>query len=107
MYKRIGPRIKWFSKAMCFLGIIASIIAAISVGSNTKDGSSAFVLAIATLVGGCLMAWIGTWITYAIGDTNEKITWLVQQKGWKEDNEINDIMAEAAKSREKILRKKL
>ena len=54
--------------------MVGSVIAAIVMWANHLVGAG-----FGTLIGGCLSAWIGSWVIYCIGDTNVKTTELTEQ----------------------------
>ena len=74
MYSNIGAKVKGLAVFVCVIGIVGSLIAAIVMWANDLVGAG-----FCTLIGGCLSAWIGSWVVYCIGDTNVKTTELTEQ----------------------------
>ena len=74
MYSNIGAKVKGLAVFVCVIGIVGSLIAAIVMWANDLVGAG-----FGTLIGGCLSAWIGSWVVYCIGDTNVKTTELLQK----------------------------
>ena len=74
MYSNIGAKVKGLAVFVCVIGIVGSLIAAIVMWANDLVGAG-----FGTLIGGCLSAWIGSWVVYCIGDTNVKTTELTEQ----------------------------
>ena len=69
MFDNIGSKVKGLAIFACVAGIIGSLIGAIVLWANGFVGAG-----FGTLIGGCLFAWIGSWVIYCIGDTNVRIT---------------------------------
>ena len=74
MYNNIGGKVKGLAKFICTIGMLGSLAGAIYLWVNEKTA-----LGFAVLGGGWLVAWIGSWIIYCIGDINEKVTELQEQ----------------------------
>ena len=74
MYNNIGNKVKGLAIFVCVIGMVGSVIAAIVMWANHLVGAG-----FGTLIGGCLSAWIGSWVIYCIGDTNVKTTELTEQ----------------------------
>ena len=77
MFENIGGKIKDLAVLVCWIGIIASIIAAVVLCSA---GSIGFGLAV--LIAGGLSSWIGSFAAYALGEiteNSEKQTAMIKQ----------------------------
>ncbi len=74
MFDNIGNKVKGLAIFACAVGIIGSLIGAIVLWVNGLIGAG-----FGTLFGGCLSAWIGSWVIYCIGDTNVRTTELERQ----------------------------
>ncbi len=75
MFNNVGKKIKLLAKAICWIGIIVSIIAAI-VMFIVSDGGwyVGFVFAgVIILVVGPLLSWIGSFFMYGFGELIDKI----------------------------------
>lgn len=70
MFDHIGSKIKTLAAVICWLGIAASVIAAISIWATTH----AFFSGLITLVCGCLGSWIGSFTLYGFGELVENST---------------------------------
>lgn len=80
MYDNIGNKIKSLATAMCVIGIICSIITGIVIIANAKTegyyysysksawNGTLVATGIAVMVLGSIASWIGSWVTYAIGE---------------------------------------
>lgn len=76
MFDNIGGKIKSVAKAICWIGIIASIIIGFVMLVQDDDTALAGVL---ILVLGSLGSWIGSFVTYGFGQLVENSDILVQQ----------------------------
>lgn len=71
MFDNVGDKIKGVAKVFCWLGIIVSVLVGIvlmMVGVNTRNGEMTFIVGIVITVVGSLLSWIGSLITYGIGE---------------------------------------
>ena len=68
MYNNIGGKVKALAIVEMIVGTLGSLITAIVLWAN-----DAVLAGFLVLIGGFLVSWIGSWITYAIGDTNETV----------------------------------
>jgi len=75
MFNNIGSKIKGWAVFCCILGMVASVIGAVVIWVSRMG----FFYGLSILVFGCLGSWMGTWVLYAIGDTNEKVTFLISR----------------------------
>ena len=71
MFENIGGKIKALAKVICWIGIIASIIAAISVWAAGDRWNPTFFPGLLILVAGCLGSWLGSFFTYGLGELIE------------------------------------
>jgi ribosomal protein L40E len=69
MFNNIGKKVKGLAIVVCVIGMNGSLVGAIILWANELVGAG-----FSTLIGGCLSAWIGSWVTYCVGDTNAKLT---------------------------------
>ena len=74
MFDNIGNKVKGLAIFACVVGMVGSLIGAIVLWSNGLIGAG-----FGTLIGGCLSAWIGSWVVYCIGDTNARTSELQEQ----------------------------
>lgn len=74
MYNNIGNKVKGLAIFVFVIGAIGSLVSAIVMWA-TDNVTAGF----GVLIGGCLSAWIGSWVIYCIGDTNVKTTELTEQ----------------------------
>ena len=71
MFDDIGEKVKGLAKAICWIGIIGSIIAGIfywSYASKLHAGFTGFLVGLGIIVGGALLSWIGSLTIYALGE---------------------------------------
>ena len=69
MFENVGSKVKALAVIVLFLGIISSIIGAIIIWASRIEG--AFLRGLLTLALGCFGSWLGTVVTYAIGQAAE------------------------------------
>ena len=69
MFENVGSKVKALAVIVFFLGIIGSIICAIIIWASRIEG--AFLRGLLTLALGCFGSWLGTVVTYAIGQAAE------------------------------------
>ena len=74
MYNNIGSKVKGLAIFVLVIGAIGSLVSAIVMWA-TDNVAAGF----GVLIGGCLSAWVGSWVVYCIGDTNVKTTELLQK----------------------------
>ncbi len=74
MYHNIGSKVKALAVFTFAVGVIASLIGAIIMWV-----SDLIAAGFGELIAGCIAAWIGSWVVYCIGETNEKTTELQKQ----------------------------
>ena len=85
MYKNIGAKCTRLATVCCVFGIIASVIGGIGlIASNMIPAD------ILTIIIGSLFSWVSSFVLYAIGDTNTKVTWLAKNKGWRDDGVLQN-----------------
>ena len=72
MYKNVGRKIKTLASVLTWIGIVASVIAAIVcfvAASKTTYGSGMYIAyGIAVLVIGCLASWLSNLVLYGFGE---------------------------------------
>lgn len=81
MWNNIGRKVQKLAKFVCWFGIIASsisgiitIISGIQMLSNryyTNAGWPQILIGAGIIVVGSLLSWMGSWVTYAIGEAAE------------------------------------
>lgn len=69
MFDNIGGKIKALAKAVCWIGIIASIIAGIVTMSLDEDMAG---IGLVIILVGCLFSWVGSFFAYGFGELIEK-----------------------------------
>ena len=77
MFKNMGGKIKGWTKFVCWMGIIISILAGIGMaiaGVQAGDEAAAIVSGIAVAVVGFLISWIGSFVAYGFGEMVENST---------------------------------
>ena len=71
MFDNIGNKIKGVAEFFCWLGIICSIllgIVLVAAGINMPNGGVTAIIGIVVMVVGSFMSWVGSLITYGIGE---------------------------------------
>lgn len=74
MFNNIGRKIKTFAKVMCWIGIIASVVAGLAMiaGSSSSYAPAAGIVAgILTAVMGSLFSWVGSFMLVGFGELVE------------------------------------
>lgn len=75
MFNNVGAKVKGLAKFICIMGMIVSVLSGLMMivsGFNAyRGGETLIVSGIVTGVVGCLASWIGSWVTYAIGEAAE------------------------------------
>lgn len=78
MYKNIGGKIKTLSKAVCWLGIIASVvfgvITIVSAVINGEEIIVPIVMGVVYIVIGSIASWIASFFTYGFGEIIDKLS---------------------------------
>ena len=77
MFKNMGGKIKGWTKFVCWMGIIISILAGIGMaiaGIQSGDEAAAIISGIAVAVVGFLISWIGSFVAYGFGEMVENST---------------------------------
>lgn len=69
LYTNIGKKVKALAKWMFIIEAIGAIITGIALLSIDED---LIIAGLLTLLCGPIVAWIGSWITYAFGELVEK-----------------------------------
>ena len=88
MFDSIGSKIKAFAKAVCWLGVIASVIYGVRFMANGSPAS--IVAGLLTIAAGSFLSWLGSCMTYAFGQLVENSDKLVAQMENQNPNEGND-----------------
>ena len=99
MYNNIGSKVKGLAIFGLIIGILGSLAGAIVMWAVGLTGAG-----FGTLIGGCLSAWIGSWVIYCIGDTNVKTTEM-QEIIAGLDRKANKQAKETAKLKETVVQK--
>jgi hypothetical protein len=89
MFDNIGNKVKGLAKAVFWISFIGSVLgslgAAIAVAASADCDDNpvmGFAAVMIFLVGsgiGFLVAWIGSWVIYCVGDTNVKVTGMQEE----------------------------
>ena len=74
MFDNIGGKIKTLAQVICWIGIIASVIWAISLWSQNSRYYNTIGLGFGVLVGGSLSSWLGSFFMYGFGELIEETT---------------------------------
>ena len=77
MFNNIGRKIKTFAKVMCWIGIIASVVAGlvmIATSFSSYAPAAGIVAGILTAVLGSLFSWVGSFMMVGFGELIEKTT---------------------------------
>jgi len=77
MFKNMGGKIKGWTKFVCWIGIIISILAGVGMaiaGMQSSDGAAAIVGGISMAVVGSLISWISSFVAYGFGEMVENST---------------------------------
>lgn len=74
MWKDIGKKVKGLAKFICIGGIVISVLSAVLtwMAGSASDKLNTFFPGLLTLVVGSLLSWIGSWVTYAIGEACDR-----------------------------------
>lgn len=73
MYDKIGKKLMTLAKYICFSGIAASALAAIMIWVDDTKPEPDFLSGLVVLVTGSLASWVGSWLTYAVGQMTDDI----------------------------------
>ncbi len=71
MFKNMGGKIKGWTKFVCWIGIILSVLAGILIvmsGMDSGNETETIISGIAVAVGGFLISWIGSFAAYGFGE---------------------------------------
>lgn len=70
MFEKIGFKIKFLAKICCFLGIIISVIAGISliIAANELYIDVLVIVGIAVIILGSLISWVSSFLLYGFGE---------------------------------------
>ena len=71
MFDNIGGKIKALAKVTCIVGIVASVIGAISLWIANSRNNPTILMGIIVLVVGCLASWVGSFFCYGFGELIE------------------------------------
>ena len=74
MFNNIGSKIKTFAKVMCWIGIIASVVAGlvmIATSFSSYAPAAGIVAGILTAVLGSLFSWVGSFMMVGFGELVE------------------------------------
>lgn len=70
MFDNIGSKVKGLATFVCVMGIVGALIYAIIIWLSGVQYSG--ILGFVVLLVGALVAWIGSWVTYAIGEAADQ-----------------------------------
>lgn len=68
MFTNLGGKLMMMAKILCWLGIVASVIAGIVMLANSRGNGALIFTGILTMVIGVLASWIGSWAMYGLGE---------------------------------------
>ena len=71
MFDNVGSKIKGVSKFFCWIGIICSVLLGsvlVAAGINMPNGGATSIIGIVVMIVGSFMSWVGSLITYGIGE---------------------------------------
>ncbi len=76
MFENIGGKIKVLAKVLCWIGIVLSVIIAISMFDSANDAYGAaedmyMTMGIVYLILGPLLSWVGSFFAYGFGELVE------------------------------------
>jgi len=73
LYTNIGGKIKGLAKVICWIGIVASVIAGIAmmVSMSQLNGGLGVLLGLVYMVVGALVSWISSLALYGFGELIE------------------------------------
>lgn len=81
MFKNIGSKIKMLAKVTCWVGVIGSVLGGFVTFINAMDGEDSLIpIALAMLIAGPILSWVGSFITYGFGQLIENTDKLVAMK---------------------------
>lgn len=92
MFENIGGKLKSLAMIVCCLGIICSIILAIVLWAGNSRYYPTVGTGFGVLIGGCVLSYIGSMMTYAFGELVENSAQQVEQN------------AEAAQAQKEIIK---
>ncbi|MDD4011093.1 MAG: hypothetical protein PHI83_03010 [Sphaerochaetaceae bacterium] len=73
MYNNIGKKIKAVAKAVCILGIIASMIAGLGYGIlEGRSMAEIALIPLAAIIVGSLVSWVSSFMLYGFGELVDK-----------------------------------
>lgn len=72
MFDNVGDKIKGLAKALCWIGISASVVYAIVLWMQNSYRNPTVALGIGILVGGCCVSWISSLCLYGFGELIEE-----------------------------------
>ncbi|MDR0916016.1 MAG: DUF6273 domain-containing protein [Oscillospiraceae bacterium] len=83
MFIGIGKKLKTLAKAVAIIGIVLSIAGGLLLGFSVGAGNALLGVAAfaAVAVVGSLISWVASWTAYAIGENNEMLHRLTDEKG--------------------------
>ena len=107
MFENIGGKIKTLAVIICWIGIIASVVAACALWMENSRRNPTGGLGFVILIAGCLSSWIGSFVLYAIGEitesTEKQTKTLVQlYETQKKMNVYLENLQEAAKEKSSV-----
>lgn len=68
MFTNLGGKLMMMAKILCWLGIVASVIAGIVMLATSRGNAGMIVGGILVIVIGSLVSWIGSWAMYGLGE---------------------------------------
>ena len=68
MFNNIGKKIKWMSKILCWIGIVASVLTAVVLWVQHRSYNPTIGTGLIVLFAGCFFSWIGSFFSYGFGE---------------------------------------
>ena len=82
MFHNIGGKIKTLAVVITVIGIVASVLAGVIVmGGRGYPPAAGILFGLLTIIGGCLVSWIGSFLIYGFGQLIENTDILAGRDG--------------------------
>lgn len=91
MFENIGQKIKKMAKVFCWIGIIGSVVLAISYFVMSKNNGDFVLTGLIVLFVGCLVSWASNLALYGFGELIDRIISIDNKLG-KKGSRIKDIV---------------
>ncbi len=77
IFENIGKKIKILAQAVCWIGIIISVIYCMVIISSNNDAA---IVGLLVIVFGALTSWVSSFVLYGFGEIIEKLTVIADSK---------------------------